>query len=144
VTTIVAGVIGAVLGAVFTAASTWWLSVRLDSLRADRRLQSAIGIVVQELQENSRRVAKSHNSARARLTLGDWLANKESLAGLVGRNRDLWSDLAETYEMISDYATAGADEPPTVPTLDDLVTRLSDEYGTLDKDIKRIRSRPWG
>jgi hypothetical protein len=40
---IVAGVIGAVLGALFTAGGTWWVSTRLDRQRENRRLFAAIG-----------------------------------------------------------------------------------------------------
>jgi hypothetical protein len=142
--TIAAGVIGAVLGAVFTAASTWWLSVRLDSLRASRRLQGAIGVVARELQENGRRLAETPEPARARLTLGDWLANKEALAALLARDRGLWTELASMYEAISEYATAGADSRPSADEIDDLVTRLVQEHTKLGEEVKRIRSRPWG
>src|SRR4051794_5408678 len=76
----VSGVVGAGLGAVFTAGGTWWVSVRLDRQREARRMIAAIHVVVAELAENSQRI--SARRAPSQVTFRDWATNKAALAGL--------------------------------------------------------------
>jgi hypothetical protein len=79
-TAIIAGVIGAGVGALFTVFGTWGVTVLLDRQRENRQLINAIGIICAELQENADRLASG--KVPAQLTLGDWKQIKPILAGL--------------------------------------------------------------
>src|SRR4029453_17286196 len=103
---IAAGAIGAVLGAIFTAGGTWWVSVRLDRQRENRLLIGAIAVVSAELEENSDRIKRLGREGLGaqelgrRLTLGDWATTKAALAGLALRDESLWKNVVDTYGAI--------------------------------------------
>jgi hypothetical protein len=140
---IVAGVIGAVLGAVFTAGGTWWVSIRLDRQRENRRLIGAIRVVTAELGENRTRIDRlGPDEAGKHLTLGDWDANKAALAGLLLRNEPLWDELVKACGQIYE----GMSEPqkaPAVQELDRLTGDLIEEQEALREEIRafsRVRA----
>jgi hypothetical protein len=137
---IAAGAIGAVLGAIFTAGGTWWVSVRLDRQRENRVLISAIAVVSAELEENSDRIKRlGHDGLGAqelgrRLTLGDWATTKAALAGLALRDESLWKNVVDTYGAIYESKTSG--EPPRAADLDDLRGKLMREQERLQREIE--------
>jgi hypothetical protein len=146
VESVIAGVVGAALGAVFTVGGTYWLSVHLDRQRARRQLHAAIGVVAAELSENRDRLDRYGDleALRTRITLGDWLASKSAFAGLALRGderRVLWERVARTYGAISDFRAGFRDEVPSVDELSDLVSRLLDERRALDEEIKAFIHR---
>src|SRR5215211_8342770 len=99
---ILGGAVAAGLGAIFTVAGTYWVSIRLDEQNRLRQLHAALTIVATELVENSRRVkdAKDDKEIGSRLRLGDWAASKPGFAALWSHNRPLWKDVTETYGTI--------------------------------------------
>jgi hypothetical protein len=137
---ILSAVVGAVLGAVFTAGGTWWVSVRLDRQNQLRQLRSAIRMVATELSENSQRAAQAGGdpgALRKRLMLGDWAASKTAFAGLFPRNEQLWTAVARTYGQIFNFKSKWpGSNPPTVEQLNDLVSRLRDDEQEIDKEIR--------
>ncbi len=132
--TIVAGVGGAVVGAVFTAGGTWWVSVRLDRQRENRRLIAAIVIVVAEIQENISRLARPRD-----LTDGDWIQNKAAMAGLSLRNEDLWVRVRTLYGTMFEAKLDRAAVPHS-DVLRAVVGGLITERKALEKEIKGFSS----
>jgi hypothetical protein len=129
---IAAGVIGAAVGAIFTAGGTLFVSTRLDRLREHRQLIGAIEIVRAELEENRTRIATaqrtsgSGDKAKGDLTLSDWDKNKGAAAGLALRNKQLWKELLDVHGEIYE-AISSRDSPPTVARIDTVVNRLNQE-----------------
>jgi hypothetical protein len=141
---IAAGAVGAVLGAIFTAGGTWWVSVRLDRQRENRVLISAIAVVSAELEENSDRIKRlgredlGAQELGRRLTLGDWATTKAALAGLALRDESLWKNVVDTYGAIYESKTSG--EPPQAADLDDLRGKLMQEQERLQREIESFFS----
>ena len=133
-----AGIIGAVLGAVFTAGGTLLVSIRLDRQRENRRLFRALGVIKAEVKDNRARVQRRLGGAH--LTLGDWAENKADFADLELRNKDLWDRLVDVYSRI--YAAKQstdakpADVPPDVEELDKLEHDLLTEQGVVGQDLR--------
>jgi hypothetical protein len=132
--TIVAGVGGAVVGAVFTAGGTWWVSVRLDRQRENRRLIAAIVIVVAEIQENISRLAQPQD-----LTDGDWNQNKAAMAGLSLRNEDLWVRVRTLYGAMFEAKFDRAAVPQS-DALRAVVGGLTTERKELEREIQGFSS----
>lgn len=138
-----AGVIGAAIGAIFTAGGTWWVSTLLDRQRENRRLIGALGVVSAELEENRGRIERlqanglSAHETGERLTLGDWHGNKSALAGLTLRNRQLWDDVVAVYGVIFEAITSDG-EPADEQRLDDLKRRLEHLEGALAKEQEAL------
>ena len=132
-----AGVVGAVLGSLFTVAGTWWVSVRLDRQRANRELAHAIGVVFSELEDNRTRVAEGGGAdeLRKRLTLGDWAGSKGSFAALALRNEKLWKDVVNGYQQIYEFRSGWINTYPTAEQLGDYVKRLQDEQSKLGQEV---------
>jgi hypothetical protein len=103
---IVAGVIGAGVGAILTAGGTWRVSVSLDRRHATRELIGAINVVRAELTENAERLRKHEHPGA--LTHGDWARSKVILANL--SDSELWDDVRRTYKKIFEVAS-GRDDP---------------------------------
>jgi hypothetical protein len=143
--TVIAGVVGAVLGSLFTVGGTWWVSIRLDRQRANRELAHAIGVVFSELEDNRSRVSEGLDikELRKRLTLGDWAGSKGSFAALALRNRELWKGVVRAYQQIYEFRSGWIDEFPTEQQLSDYIERLQNEQRELGREIggfTRIRS----
>ncbi len=138
---VLAGAIGVVFGAGVTVAGTWWVSVRLDRLRENRALITAIAVVSAELEENRVRIKRLSGKVGAqdlggRLTLEDWAKSKAALAGLELRDESLWKELVDTYGKIYESKTSG--EPPEAQVLDGLRKRLTQEQDRLGSEIRRL------
>jgi hypothetical protein len=142
---IASGIVGAVVGAVFTAGGTWAVSVRLDRQRDSRRLIAAIGVVAAEIEENANRLSRS-NARLEDLTLGDWTHNKPALAALALRNDPLWTRVVSLYGEIFE-AQLKRGTPPSATALRDTRERLLAEYASLEREIRGFssaRRRPRG
>jgi hypothetical protein len=126
---IAAGAVGAVLGAIFTAGGTWWVSVRLDRQRENRVLIGAIAVVAQELEENQQRITRGN-----RLTLQDWANNKVAMSGLELRDPSLWKKVVETYGKIYQ------NDPLPPEELETLRLRLKQEQERLRHEIYAFSS----
>lgn len=138
-----AGLVGAVLGSLFTVGGTWWVSVRLDRQRANRELAHAIGVVFSELEDNRSRVAEGLDAGklRKRLTLGDWAASKGSFAALALRNETLWKDVVRAYQQIYEFRSCWIDEYPTEAQLSGFIKRLQHEQSELGHEIGAFSRR---
>jgi hypothetical protein len=126
---IAAGAVGAVLGAIFTAGGTWWVSVRLDRQRENRVLIGAIAVVAQELEENRQRITRGEQ-----LTLEDWANNKVAMSGLELRDPSLWKEVVETYGAIYERTPLRAEE------LENLRLRLKQQQERLRREIYAFSS----
>jgi hypothetical protein len=135
---IVAGTVGAVLGALFTVGGTWWVSVRLDRQREHRELIAAIGIVAAELEENRHRVANgcTANGLRQRLTLADWASNKGAFASLALRDEALWEAVVDTYGAIHEFRSGWRADHPSTDQLSGLVKQLHGVQRELRQEIR--------
>jgi hypothetical protein len=128
------GVIGAGLGAIFTAGATWFISVRLERQRENHRLLGALEVVATELEENRARIERHGDQVGDRLTLHDWATNKSALAALVVRNESLWSAVARAYARIHE-TRGGGGSPPDSELLDDLVRQLTEEQVSVRRKL---------
>ncbi len=138
-TAIVAGVIGAGVGALFTVCGTWGVSVLLDRQRENRLLLNAIGIIRAELQENAERLASRKDPAA--LTLGDWTQIKPVLAGLGLRpdSETHWKSALHIYRTIYE-AHRGIEGTLDVAELQ----KLHEDLGRHAEQLKReIRLMPF-
>jgi hypothetical protein len=135
--TLIAGVVGAVLGSLFTVGGTWWVSIRLDRQRANRELAHAIGVVFSELEDNRSRVSEGvdRDQLRKRLTLGDWAGSKGAFAALALRNEQLWQDVVRAYQQIYEFRSGWINTYPTEEQLSDYIKRLQNEQSELGREI---------
>lgn len=136
----VAGVVGAAVGAIFTAGATWFVSTRLDRLREYRQLIGALEIVRAELEENKTRIATaqrttgSADNAKGDLTLSDWDKNKGAAAGLTLRNNQLWEELLRVHGEIYE-ANSSRGDVPSLERIDTVVNQLNQEGERLHGQI---------
>jgi hypothetical protein len=135
--TVTAGLLGAVLGALFTVGGTWWVSVRLDRQRANRELVNAIGIVSTELEENRRRISDGGDAEtlRHRLTLGDWAGSKAAFVGLAVRREELWAGVVNVYRVIYEFRSGWRDDYPDADQLSGLVMELREVQRELGREL---------
>jgi len=129
--TLVAGVVGAVVGALVTAASGWWISGRLAAQAEFRQLRAAMWIVQLELDENRTRVdgvAPNVPDRPARLKqsllLGDWKTTKLDLAPLAHYDDVLFQDVARLYGIISDFKSGRRQDEPDSEEMTALAAQL--------------------
>jgi hypothetical protein len=144
---ILGGAVAAGLGAIFTVAGTYWVSIRLDEQNRLRQLHAALTIVATELVENSRRIkdTKDDKEIGSRLRLGDWAASKPGFAALWSRNRLLWKDVTDTYGTIFAFKNEWPGfEPPKRDYLEDLADRLQREAREVADQMRTFsRILPW-
>jgi hypothetical protein len=131
-----AGIIGAGLGAIFTAFGSWLISARLERSASYHRLVGALELVVRELQENSARIERHGDEVGDRLTLHDWATSKSALVGLKLRNEPLWEEVADAYGQI--HETRGGNSPPDKALLDGLAQQLTDEQEAVQRKLERF------
>jgi hypothetical protein len=108
---LVAGVIGAGVGAILTAGGTWRVSVSLDRKHARRELAGAVNVVRAELAENADRLRNGGHPGA--LTHGDWARGKVILSGLP--DQALWHELRRTYQKIFELSSGRPDPTPATP-----------------------------
>jgi hypothetical protein len=129
-----AGIIGAVLGAVFTAGGTLLVSIRLDRQRENRRLFRALGVIKAEVKDNRARLGRRLGGTH--LTLGDWAQNKADFADLELRNKDLWDRLVDVYSRIYAATRSNRAKPPSVEELGKLERDLLAEQEAVGRDLR--------
>jgi hypothetical protein len=127
---VVAGVVGAGVGAILTAGGTWRVSVSLDRKHGRRELTGAINVVRAELAENADRLRNGGDPEA--LTHGDWARSKVILSALP--DQALWHELRRTYQKIFELSLGRPDPTPAIP--------LTDAHlDGLDTNLERARAR---
>jgi hypothetical protein len=130
--------LGAIVGAGFTAGFSVWAAHGLDRKRDCQRLIAALGRVSRELRENATRHTQ---------TLGDWEATKEVLSELAlrARSKPLWHELADAYRRIWEARSDMKDvsgQPIAAPRPGEL-KMLAERLETEQTELQREARLPW-
>jgi hypothetical protein len=122
---IVAGVLGAAVGSLFTAGGTWGVSFLLDRRHEQRELLGALRLVRGEVAENAARL--QNDDTVGTLTYGDWSRAKVVLANLP--DQQLREELRTVYRLVYELAKNPRDRPSDAALarrLEKLDKRLAD------------------